>query len=177
MVVVPSFRAFLSVIVEGHAVPEYDRLTAPIKSLLASLSTMPLRPVVNLEVPATAMPPADCVMAPPVVEVPPLTIRLPPTLPVPRTKLPVEEAVRVPPIVSVPSVRSDLSVSETAFAPVLNRFNVPLKSFPVPSSPMAALPVVTVAMPPMLSTDPFACVTANVAMIDRSPAAATDDVP
>ena len=116
-------------------------------------------------------------MAPLVVEVPAVTIRLPPTLPVPSTKLPEARAVRVPPTLSVPSVRALASVSETLFAPVLARLTVPRKSFPLPIRLMAAAPVVTVAMPPMLSTDPVACVTCDVARIDRSPSALTDDVP
>ena len=82
----------------------------------------------KLDVPATAMPPADCVMAPPVVEFPALMLRLAPTLPVPSTKLPVERAVRVPPIVSEPSVRVFLSVSEMLFPPVLARLTAPRKS-------------------------------------------------
>ena len=49
---------------EGHEVPTYDRLTAPPKSLFAALSTMPLRPVVKLEVPDTRMPPTVCVIGP-----------------------------------------------------------------------------------------------------------------
>ena len=44
--------------------PKYDRLTTPTKSFFASLSTMPLRPVVKLEVPDTRMPPAACVIGP-----------------------------------------------------------------------------------------------------------------
>ena len=51
-------------IAEAPEVPTYDRLTAPTKSLLVSLSTMPLRPVVKLEVPDTRMPPAACVIGP-----------------------------------------------------------------------------------------------------------------
>ena len=88
---------------------------------------MPMRPVVKLDVPATAIPPADCVMAPPVLEVPAVTLRLPPTLPEPSTKLSVERAVRVPPIFSALSVRLFLSVSETLFAPVLARLTAPRK--------------------------------------------------
>ena len=55
---------------------------------------------------------------------------------------------------TVPKIRSSVSVIAIAFAPVLVSDTAPVKSFAPPVSVIAALPVVTLVVPPITSAPP-----------------------
>ena len=97
------------------------------------------------------------------------------TAPVPETIAPVcvsapllrTSSLPSPNCDTLPSTSALMSVMAMLFAPVLASVTAPMKSFPVPSSRIAAAPAVTRVLPPTASTEPLACITAPLVVMAR----------